>query len=87
MPRDIYTVPEVMLTLQVIRDAEEDGYSDIPGWDGTVLGWSDKAIKIRAGNKGEPLREVWLPVSQLRKAGDGQSVYASVWILDQKGLG
>jgi hypothetical protein len=36
-----------------------------------VLGSTEKAIKIRAGSKGKPLEEFWIPITQLRKARTG----------------
>jgi hypothetical protein len=87
MARSIYSIPEVMARIDEITDAEESRYSDIPGWDDTVLQVGDKAVKIKAGRRGKSPEEIWMPLSQLRKAHDCQSVYASVWILDQKGLG
>lgn len=79
MPRDIYGWPDAMDSIQVISDREEDSYSDIPGWDGLVSGMSTKAICLIVKGK-----DVWFPFSQLRKAEDDLSIYASNWILEQK---
>lgn len=88
MAPDVFTVPEVMRAIEPITDREENRYSDIPHWEGSVMSWTDKALCVRV-TKRQPdgSYDVWLPLSQLRKAGDEQSIYASDWILEQKGLG
>ncbi len=82
MPRDIFTVPEIMAKLCVISDREESRYSDVPGWQGEVMSWTEAAVLFRFLDNSEE----WLPYSHLRKAEDGRSIYASLWILEQKGL-
>jgi hypothetical protein len=80
--RDIFEWKEVLNQIQIISDREEDSYSDIPGWDGQVAYMpTDKAVclVIKGTN-------VWFPFSQLRKAEDNASIYASLWILEQKDL-
>ena len=72
----------VLAELKVITESEENKYSDIPDWDGTMISYTSAAALLQIGE-----REVWFPLSQLRKADDEQSVYASIWILEQKGLG
>jgi len=67
--------------LEVITEREERKYSDIPGFDGDIEASTEKALCLVCNGK-----EVWFPHSQLRKAEDGQSIYASNWILEQKGL-
>ena len=86
MTASIFENREAMDKIAVISEDEEDRYTDVPGWDGTCFS-SNKAIRVTVAPRGQTPRDVWLPFSQLRKAADGQSVYASVWILDQKGIG
>lgn len=72
---------DLLERLQVISDREEDRYSDIPGFGEDVVELRDTSVKLDLGD-----RKVWFPLSQLRKAEDDQSIYASKWILEQKGL-
>ena len=85
-PRDIFNVPEVMHRLAVIQPFEEGKYSDIPKWDGQILEHTTAAVLLHFSKVQRPSRINWFPYSQLRKAEDGQSVYATNWIIDKKGL-
>lgn len=77
MSRDIYTIPELMAQIEIIDSEDEDLYSDIPGFKGRIEQWTDKAILIKKN---------WFPISQLRKSEDCDEIYASLWILEQKGF-
>jgi len=68
--------------VDLITERDEHRYSDIPGFDGDIIDVRPKALCLIL--EGTP---TWFPISQLRQAGDGQSLYASKWILEQKGLG
>jgi hypothetical protein len=81
MSRDIFGFPAVMDSIAVIGDSEENKYSDIPGWEGECENFTGAAVCLSI--KGT---DVWFPFSHLRKAEDGQSIYASNWILKQKNL-
>ena len=85
-PRDIFSVTELIAKLRVIGSYEEDKFSDVPKWDGNVLSWTDRAVLFSFPGTDRPSRENWFPLSTLRKAEDEQSIYASKWILDKKGL-
>lgn len=84
--RDIYTVPEVMARIKVIQDFEDSKYSDIPKWTGFVHNWTENAVLLDFSDTSRRSRDNWFPFSQLRKAADDKSVYATTWILDQKRL-
>lgn len=87
MARDIFTIPDVMDKMVVIRIHEEGRYSDIRKWSGEIEEWTEKAVLLRLDISDQPpARQRWIPFSHLRKAADGQSIYASIWILDKKGL-
>lgn len=82
MARSIFGIQEIMDRMEVISEEEENRYSEIPGWDGEIMSWTDAAVLIyRSGEA-----DVWMPISQLRKSGDGGDVYASNWIIEQKVL-
>lgn len=51
-----------------------------------MLGWTEKAIKIRR-QQGQAAGGVLDTDHPIAQAEDGHSVYASICILDQKGLG
>lgn len=85
-PRDIYTVSDVMGQIPVMKSFEQDKFSDIPGWTGLILSWTEKAILLCFTDSKRPSRDNWFPYSTLRKAEDDQSIYASNWILEKKGL-
>jgi len=80
MPFDIYKNSLIISRVQVISDAEESKYSDIPGWEGEYVADTDKAVMLHfpanSSNR-------WFPYSQLRKAEDDQSIYASDWFLNK----
>ena len=86
--RQLLEVPEVMQNIRVITSFEESKFSDIPRWDGWVANWTDKAalLVLRPLPPSTSDDKHWFPLGQLRKAADGQSVYATVWILDKKGI-
>jgi hypothetical protein len=77
MSRDIFTIPELMEQIEVLEVEDEDLYSDIPGFEGRIEQWTDKAILVKRN---------WFPISQLRKSEDNDAIYASLWILEQKGF-
>lgn len=81
-----FHVPAIMEKIKIIRDNEESLYSDIPEWNEQIAGWTDAAMLLIFPGRATR-REHWMPYSQLRKSEDGLSVYASNWILEQKGLG
>ena len=74
--RSIYSVPSLMLKIEVMEIEDEDIYSEIPDWDGQIEQWTDLAVLIG---------KEWFPISQLRKTEDDDAIYASLWILDRKG--
>lgn len=83
MARQIWTDKELLDSLAIIQPSEEDKYSDIPGWkDEEYISSSPKAVLLRIHSKGD----IWFPLSHLRIAEDKQSIYASEWILKEKGL-
>lgn len=85
--RIIYSVDEVMQSIKVIQGFEERKFSDIPKWEGWIENWTENAVLLHFNVEREGRRsQFWFPYSQLRKAGDDQSIYASTWILDRKGL-
>lgn len=84
MLRDITHVQEVMAKIAVIQEHEESRYSDIPKWDGWIENYTDHAVLLKLDRQSG--RNDWFPYSQLRKTEDGKSIYASYWILEQKGL-
>ena len=87
MAREIWTNPQLLDNIEHIKESEEDRYSDIPGWEGEYLASTPDAILLFMPNgKGKNEREIWFPIKHLRKAEDGQSIYASNWILTQKGF-
>lgn len=86
MPRIIYSVPEVMAKIQIIQAFEESKFSDIPKWDGWIDNWTDLAALFNLNIPAARRNLFWFPYSHLRKAADDQSIYASFWILDKKGL-
>lgn len=80
--RSIFGWKNIMNDIKEISEREEDDYSDIPGFEGMVtMAPTEKAVCLVIKGEG-----VWFPYSQLRKAEDGQSIYASNWILEQKDL-
>lgn len=85
MSRSIFTWPIVLSDIAVITEQEESRYSDIPGCEGLCEGFTAAAILLVLMIN-DRRQDVWFPFSQLRKAKDGQSVYASDWILAQKNL-
>lgn len=85
-PREIFQVPEIMSRIAVIQPYEEDKYSDVPKWDNMILEWTISAVLLQFTRITRPTRMNWFPFSQLRKAEDGLSVYATSWILDKKGF-
>lgn len=84
MAREIYSDKNVMALITVISDAEEHKYDEIPGWDGGYTAVGERAVLLFFPNAKED--EIWFPFSQLRKTEDGLSLYASRWILYEKGL-
>jgi hypothetical protein len=48
------------------------------------MSWTDKAVLLVFGEHADAMR--WVPRGQLRKSEDGQSIYASDWILDRLGM-
>lgn len=86
--RDIFHTPEVMDMLKVITPFEEAKYSDIPSWDGWIENWTTSAVLLHLNMDPPRVKQnqYWFPISQLRKAEDGQSIYATIWILEKKGL-
>jgi hypothetical protein len=87
MTRTIFEFPEVMRAIALIAETEEGKFSEVAGWDGSIRSHSDKAVLAYIEPKGQKPEQIWLPLSQLRKTEDGYSIYASDWILAQKGLG
>lgn len=75
MTRSIYSIPSVMDKIEYLDTEDEDDYSDIPNWDGMIDQWTDLAILVG---------KTWFPISQLRRTED-EEIYASNWILEQKG--
>lgn len=88
MARDIFTNKSLIERLQIISDSEENNYSDIPGWEGGYLAEarSGAAVLLWFPHRKGKDQEHWFPISQLRRAEDNQSIYASNWIIDQKKL-
>lgn len=84
MSRSIFDIETVMQQLEVISEQDEDRYSDVPGWSGEIMSWSPDAVLIVFDDSRKEM--IWLPVSQLRRSEDGQSIYATNWILEKKGL-
>lgn len=82
MPRDIYSNKDLIARIPEIGDREEHRYSDIPHWTGEYVAEGPAAVMLCF--KDRP--DLWLPISQLRRAQDGQSIYASKWIIEQKDL-
>lgn len=85
--REIWSNKALLDSIKEIRPSEEDKYSDIPGWEGHYLAESPDAVLLYIVRDKRADSDVWFPKSQLRIAEDRQSLYASTWILDQKGLG
>jgi len=83
MGAEIHKRPELMEVIEIIQEHEEDKYSDIPTWTGWVETWTDSAVLLDL--PGRETRSNWFPLSQLRRTEDGKSLYASEWILRQKG--
>lgn len=87
MAREVWTNARILNSLKTILPSEGDKYSDIPGWEGEYMSSTDAAILLYIpARRGKPSAEIWFPMSQLRIAEDKQSIYASQWILEQKGL-
>lgn len=85
--RIIYEVDDIMQHIAIIQEHEEGKYSDIPRWNGWIESWTDKAVLLHIEEPGRTRQnQHWVPYSQLRKAEDGQSIYATLWILNKKGL-
>lgn len=83
--RVLFTQPNVMDKIAVISEKEENRYSDIPGWDGEYGSASPLAVELYFPQR--TIRNwLWFPFSHLRKAEDGQSIYASDWIINEKHL-
>lgn len=79
---EIYTQPSIMARIaEFTNDQEADRYSEIPGWEGGMLSATNNAVLLQCKDTTH-----WFPFSQLRKAEDGLSVYASMWILNEKGF-
>jgi hypothetical protein len=76
--REIFKTKAVLEEIKEISEKEEDDYSDIPGFYGEIDNFTDRAVQLKIGQD-----YTWFPYSQLRKAEDGQSIYASTW---KKGL-
>lgn len=74
--RSIFSIPSVIEKIEVLEVEDEDMYSDIPNWDGRIEQWTELAVLIGKD---------WFPISQLRKDEDFDIIYASFWILEQKG--
>lgn len=83
MAREIWSNAKLLDSIRVIQPSEEDRYSDIPGWEGEYMAATDGAILLYMPKTSA---EIWFPIGQLRIAEDRQSIYASLWILLQKGL-
>lgn len=79
MATDIFLNKELLAKLDTIEDQDENLYSDVPGWEGQIDGHTNKAIQFihQDGTM------QWFPISQLRIAGDAQSIYASNWFLNK----
>lgn len=87
MARQIFTDKLLLDCIDTIKESEENKYSDIPGWEGEFLSTSSRAVLLYMPHgKGRGGTEVWFPFSHLRIAEDRQSIYASTWILTQKGF-
>jgi hypothetical protein len=86
LPRPIIELPSVMNRIAVVTSKERDDYCLLPGWDGTVVDHTDEAVFIRWRDRPGYLRDVVLPLAQLRKSADGQTVYASQWLVRKEGL-
>jgi hypothetical protein len=84
MARSIFDVQEIMSQMEVISEKEENRFSEIPHWDGSVVSWTDKAVLIAQPSRSSALN--WIPMSQLRKSEDNLSVYASFWIIEERKL-
>ena len=85
MAFDIFKTPHVMRAIATISEQEENRYSDIPGWEG-MTGFDTAKGVFLVITKDARTQEIFFPYSQMRKAEDEQSIYASNWILEQKGL-
>lgn len=87
MAREIWNNPELLDRFTTILPSEEDSYDEIPGWEGEYMGETHNAVLLYMPmGKGRNATREWFPYSQLRIAEDRQSLYASQWILKQKGL-
>lgn len=87
MAREVWSNKPLLESLTTILPSEEDKYSDIPGWEGGYMQDTSMAVLLyMPEGKGRGATEVWFPKSHLRIAEDRQSIYASNWILHQKGL-
>ncbi len=64
-----------------LTDAEERDFDEIPYFIGEVEAIGEKAALLICGRHGK----VWLPLKHLRTV--GTDVYASKWILAQRGMG
>lgn len=87
MPRAIYSNAEIMANIQTMTETEDGMFGAIPGWTGEYVADTPNAVLLFLPERSWRESEVWFPMRHLRKTSDGQSVYASLWILAQKGLG
>jgi hypothetical protein len=88
MSRDIFTIPEVVEAIAVITEEEDGKYMEIPDWSGGVEAWTENAVllSIEARDDETDRSPYWFPYSQLRKDISETEIYASFWILNEKGL-
>jgi hypothetical protein len=83
MARDIFTNPDIMMLIREITSSEEHKFSDIPGWQGGYMAVSALAVLLWFPDREADKDRYWFPFSQLRKAEDNQSIYASNWIISK----
>ena len=87
MARQIWTNKELLNSIKVIQESEEDNYSEVPGWEGEYMATTPDAILLYIpSHRGRPVKEVWFPKSQLRLSEDRLSMYAANWLIEAKGL-
>lgn len=79
---DLFNESWIIRRISTISEFEEDRYSDIPKWSGQYVTTTQYALLLRLDDG----RDVWVPFTQLRKAEDENSLYASNWILNERGL-
>lgn len=83
---ELFKNADAMRHIKVMQSFEEDKFTDIPGWSGDVEHHTGDAVLLYLPNRSSTARKPWVPFSQLRKTGDGLSVYATNWIIDRMGL-